>query len=243
MGMTKIDLIASGLMPVREGLSDSKVDQVYEVLAQALIQGQMPPLVSVSLRQLAQKLGVSPMPVREAVRRLVAEKALEVQTSNKRLRVPLLSEDRLRQLMKARGFIEPELAFMATQALSLEHRAQLVARLKAYDADLMQAIAAMDVDRYMRANHDFHFKVYRAAGADLLLDMTRTLWLQSGPFMRMVFMRLPHGHVIPDHHQALIKALAEQNSDGVRVAMRDDIYEGMNLMLSAIKAQGGQPKA
>jgi len=210
--------------------SDDKVhDRVYEALAEALIQGRIPPSQSVSLRSLAAELNVSAMPVREAVRRLIAEKALELQPSNKRLRVPDLTEARLRQLLQAREWVEPELAFRAAGRLPRE----AIRRLREDDDALMTALAGGDVAGYMRANHDFHFTIYSHAGADLFHDMARTLWLQAGPFMRVVFGRLGTVSLPKDHHQDMIRALEAGDAEAARAAMAADIREGMDLMLQA----------
>ncbi|WP_235068266.1 GntR family transcriptional regulator [Asticcacaulis sp. YBE204] len=206
-------------------------DQVYEALAESLIQGQIPPGKSVSLRTLANELNVSPMPVREAVRRLIAQKALELQPSNKRLRVPSLSENRLLQLMTARQWVEPELAFLGAQKITRD----VIVELKNDDERLMAALSKGDVDGYMKANYAFHFRLYNLAEADLFLDMARTLWLQSGPFMRVVFGRLGTVQLPQDHHQELIRALESGDHAAVRQHMAEDVHEGMELMLEALK--------
>ena len=212
--------------------ADDKVhDRVYEALAEALIHGRIAPSASVSLRSLAADLNVSPMPVREAVRRLIAEKALELQPSNKRLRVPHLTEDRLRQLLQARDWVEPELAARAAGRLPRE----AIQRLRQDDDALMKALTGGDVSGYMRANHDFHFTIYAHAGADLFYDMARTLWLQAGPFMRVVFGRLGTVSLPKDHHQDMIRALETGDGEGARVSMAADIREGMELMLQAME--------
>ena len=217
-----------------QATGDGKIhDQVYDALAEALIQGQIPPLKSVSLRSLAQNLGVSPMPVREAVRRLIAEKALELQPSNKRLRVPDLTEKRLLQLMKAREWVEPELARLAAARMTRDG----IKRLRDDDAKLMEALHKGDVSGYMQANQDFHFSIYAMADADLFYDMARTLWLQIGPFMRVVFGRLGTVHLPKDHHQDMIAAFERGHPEAVRASMADDISEGMHLMLEVIKAR------
>lgn len=207
-------------------------DQVYESLAEALIQGRFAPGKSVSLRTLAHQLGVSAMPVREAVRRLIAQKALELQPSNKRLRVPSLSENRLQQLMTARQWVEPELAFRAVKNIT----PAALHQLKTDDAHLMSALERGDADAYMQANYAFHFHIYHLAEADLFFDMARSLWLQSGPFMRSVFGRLNAVQLPQDHHQELISAFARKDAEAVRRHMAEDIHEGMDMMLDALRA-------
>lgn len=220
------------VIPLEIG-GDGKVhDQVYEALSDALIQGRIPPLKPVSLRTLAQDLGVSPMPVREAVRRLITERALELQAHNKRLRVPELTEKRLTQLQKARQWVEPELAALAAQRMTKD----VLRRLKEDDARLMKALSSGDVSAYMQANQDFHFTIYARADADLFHDMARTLWLQAGPFMRVVFGRLGTVQLPKDHHQDLIMAFETGDAEAARISMSADIGEGMDLMLQAIRA-------
>lgn len=221
----------SGESPIRASAGDSKAhDRVYEALAEALIQGRIPPLKPVSLRTLAAELNVSPMPVREAVRRLIAERALELQPSNQRLRVPDLTESRLRQLMQAREWIEPELARRAAGRLPRD----IIRRLREDDEALVAALTSGDVSGYICANQDFHFTIYAHAGAELFHDMARALWLQTGPFMRVVFGRLGTVSLPKDHHQAMIRALEAGDGAAAHASMAADIREGMELMLQAM---------
>ena len=84
-------------------------------LADLLISGRLAPGEKLSLRAAADVLGVSIMPVREAVSRLVADKALEV-TPNRAVRVPLMSAAQFRDLTKVRIAIEGHAAAQAAAA-------------------------------------------------------------------------------------------------------------------------------
>jgi DNA-binding GntR family transcriptional regulator len=74
-------------------------ERAYAKLADLLISGRLAPGEKLSLRAAADVLGVSIMPVREAVSRLIADKALEV-TPNRAVRVPLMSAAQFRDLTK-----------------------------------------------------------------------------------------------------------------------------------------------
>src|SRR4051812_38316392 len=76
-------------------------DTTYEALSDLLAAGRLAPGDRVSLRQSAAVLGVSVMPVREAVSRLVAEGALEV-SPNRAIRVPTMSQAEFRALAETR---------------------------------------------------------------------------------------------------------------------------------------------
>jgi DNA-binding GntR family transcriptional regulator len=217
---------------VRKPLADSPAvhDQIYDSIRQALITGRIAPGKGVSLRTLAAELGVSPMPVRDAVRRLVAERALAINPANKRLSVPSLTADRLEQLSLARLWVEPELAARAATRVD----AGLIRQLQAIDAEVDEALRLGDVDRYMTANHAFHFALYERAGADVLLSMAGGLWLQIGPFMRVVFGRVGADGLVADRHAEAIEALKVKDADGARRAIAADLSEGMDKMRAAV---------
>lgn len=208
-------------------------DQVYDAIRQALITGQVEPGRGVSLRKLAAEMGVSPTPVRDAVRRLVAERALTINPANKRLSVPSLTAARLQQLAQARQWIEPELAARAAGLADED----LIRTLLEIDAGVEAALNAGDVQAYMSANYDFHFTLYERSGADVLLSMARTLWLQIGPFMRVVFERVGAERLLADRHQEAVAALQDKDPEGARRAIAADLLEGMDKMRAAVEAE------
>ena len=223
----------------RRALSEAVAvhDQVYQALRLALITGKIAPGRGVSLRSLAAELGVSPMPVRDAVRRLLAERALTINPANKRLSVPSLTSERLAQLQKARLWIEPELAALATAKASPD----LIYALERIDDALGIGVQTGDVDQYMAANHAFHFTLYEAAGADVLLSIAGGLWLQIGPFMRVVFGRLGTAGLGADWHVEALEGLRTGNGEKARNAMAADILQGMDGMREAVLSDEAKP--
>jgi len=220
----------------RRPLSESQAvhDQVYAAIRDALLTGRIAPGHGVSLRSLAAELGVSPMPVRDAVRRLVAEHALVINQANKRLSAPSLTAERLGQLAQARTWIEPELAARAAPRAD----EALIAALREADDQLNTAIVRGDVRAYMAANHAFHFGVYERAGAEVLLAMAGGLWLQTGPFMRVVFNRLGTVNLTRDHHVDVMEALAAHDAEAARAALAADIAVGMEALRAAVSEDG-----
>lgn len=103
------------------------------------------------------------------------------------------------------------------------------------DADLDEALRLGDVDRYMTANHAFHFTLYERAGAEVLLAMAGGLWLQIGPFMRVVFGRVGANDLAADHHAQAIAALKAKDAEGARRAIAADLSEGMDKMRAAVE--------
>ncbi len=78
---------------------------VYDQLRDLVMSGQMMPGEQISLRSAAAALGVSVMPVREAMQRLVAEQALEL-TPNRALRVPRMTAAQFKEITIIRTNLE-----------------------------------------------------------------------------------------------------------------------------------------
>src|SRR5262245_40789029 len=84
---------------------DTLQQRVYHALARGLMGGMFTPGEAVSLRTLAARLGTSAMPVREAVGRLIAERAL-VMLPNRSVIVPRMSRARFTELTEIRQILE-----------------------------------------------------------------------------------------------------------------------------------------
>lgn len=197
-------------------------DQVYDALRTALVTGRIVPGRAVTLRGLAATLGVSPMPVREAIRRLAAEGGLDIR-ANRRVAVPDMTAARFEELVLARSLLEPE---AAARALPHIDPARL-ARIKSADDAIELALATGDVEAYMAANHRFHFEIYAATPSNVLVPLIESLWLRFGPFMRLVYGRFGTAILI-DQHERAIAAIEAKDEAGLRDAIRADILDGMN---------------
>ena len=101
--------------------------------------------------------------------------------------------------------------------------------MSAIDAEIDRALRRGDTEGYMRQNYAFHFRLYRAAGSTVLLPMVESLWLQVGPFLRMVVGRLGTGYVV-DRHQAAIGAIRARDEAALREAIRADVLDGQEII-------------
>ncbi len=197
---------------------------VYDGLRYRLVTGQIAPGVGISTRGLAHELGVSQMPVREALSRLAAEGAVEIRTKRKII-VPIMTQARLQEIMRCRLLLEPVAA-----ANALPHISE--ARLRAIrDADhkIDAAIRSGEVDAYMESNFHFHSLINRSNPSDTFSRLVEMLWLQFGPFMRVVYARVGTASLVDQHHIA-IQAIVDRDVDALHRAIADDISDGMILI-------------
>ncbi|MFE1600485.1 GntR family transcriptional regulator [Methylobacterium sp. ID0610] len=200
-------------------------DRVYAELRGLLIAGDLAPGERLSLRRMADQLGTSMMPVREAVSRLAADRALDV-LPNRSVRVPLMDAGQFRELTRVRLAIE---GFAAEEAARARGEADLAA-MAAHDAVFRAEAraAAPDFERAVRANKELHFAVYAAAGLPTLLAIIEGLWLRIGPVlnldMRVSGQRLAEG-AAERHHARLIAAIRDRDGPAARAALVADIAE------------------
>lgn len=196
-------------------------EDIYEKLYYAIITGGLEPGKTLTIRGLAEQLGCSAMPVREAVRRLVALGALEMR-STRRISVAPMTRPRFDEIWTAREMLEPEIA---AKAIANSNK-KLITKLEKIDNQLERAIAKGDPDKYSLKNWEFHFTLYEAADCPITLRLIESLWLQFGPFMRAVTRRLGASYKI-DHHQNALDALRNKDEAGIRESIRLDIRDGM----------------
>jgi len=197
---------------------------VYGELRRRFITGQIVPGVSLSTRRLAAELGVSQTPVREALSRLAAERAVDIR-SKRKVGIPPMTSQRFDDLLRCRLLLEPESAALALPVMS---RARL-AQLKAADSAINDALATGDVDAYMRGNFDFHFTLYRTHSFETLNQLIEILWLQFGPYMRVVYGRVGTANLV-DQHAMAMEAIVRGDEAGLREAISGDIADGMGLI-------------
>jgi DNA-binding GntR family transcriptional regulator len=197
---------------------------VHQELRRRLITGKITPGSTLSTRGLAEELGVSQTPVREAVSRLAAEGALQIR-SKRRISVPAMTAERFRDLLRCRELLEPDAALAALPLID----AARLQRIRSADESIEQALRRGDVNAYMQGNFNFHFRIYTAQPRRTLLQLIEVLWLQFGPYMSVVYGRFGTANLV-DQHELMIRALQRRDARGLKRALIADIRDGMGLI-------------
>lgn len=199
-------------------------DRLYRSLRGRIMHGELAPGAALTLRGIGRDYGVSMTPVREALRRLVAEGALTLSASG-RVTTPALSTERIEELAALRSLLEPELA---VRALPRAHLA-LIDRMETINRAIAEQIARHDASGYIRTNLEFHRTLYLRAQAPAMLAMAETVWLQLGPTMRALYGRLNRTE-LPKNHRLIVAALRAGDEPGLRLAVRADVTQGLRLL-------------
>lgn len=169
-------------------------------------------------------------PVREAIRRLTAEGALEA-GGNRRVRIPEITREKLEEISFVRLAIEPRLTELAAARMT---DACLV-ELHAHDSRVDDAIRTGDIERYLEFNYRFHFRLYDQAEARILSKIVSSLWLQVGPSLRIVCGRYGTAN-LPDKHSEALAALREGDAARAADAIADDIRQGLGQVRLTLSA-------
>ncbi len=213
---------------------ESLQERVHQELARSLMHGAFSAGQVLRMQALADTLDVSIMPVREALARLVSEGALET-LPNRSARVPLITPERLEDLSRARCLVEGELVRLAVSRLD----ASALEELRNLTAECEAAFDRLDAEQATATsvlNHRFHFAIYQAAGSAVLMPVVRSLWMQSGPYVRasaVIYGRNPSLTAV-HHHWALIEALAAGDAAAAVAALHADITQSFNLIRGEI---------
>ncbi|MEF0940902.1 GntR family transcriptional regulator [Rhizobium sp. BR 362] len=228
------DPIAAQLAPVGR---ETVQDRVYLELRRALIGGLFEPSQVLTIRGLADALMTSTMPVREALGRLITEKALEA-LPNRSVRVPPITLERMDDLLRARILIEGEAIALAATRMSPRQVSVIESMLGEWDE--MRALRhKKDVDREVTLNQRFHFEIYRACGSAVLIPMIESLWLQSGPCIRVAIYAFSEaGEVDTAHfHRGIVAALSVQDPTAAREALVADISRPFNFLRNKLQSE------
>jgi DNA-binding GntR family transcriptional regulator len=214
-------------------LDDKSVKQpahirVYQLIRDMILYGELAPGDAVTIQGLAHVLGAGITPVREAIRRLTSEGALEFM-DNRRVCVPELTEAKLDEFAFARLAIEPKLARWGAEDIG----ATKIYELDMIDRALNSAIEHGNVREYMIQNYRFHMVLYQVSGKRELINMVERLWLKSGPSLRMMCGRFGTLN-LPDLHQEALAGLRENRPERVEEAIHDDILQGIDNIRNSL---------
>jgi DNA-binding GntR family transcriptional regulator len=214
--------------PEAEGLGflapigrENLAGRAYAELRAALMEGRLRPGQRLKIRDLAQSLGVSETPVREAVMQLVRERALRMEEA-RAITVAGLTLAQYLELREVRAALEG----MAAEAAARRITGAAIRALERAHAELVRAEAAEEAAAAIRANWRFHHGLYQAAAMPELLAVIEGIWLRNGPMLNHLY---PHARpTYPGRHRHLdiLDGLRARDPQATRAAVLADMVEG-----------------
>ena len=187
-------------------LAPAASQRIATHLRDAILSGEIGPGERIRQEEVAERLGTSRLPVREALRMLEAE-GLTEHTANKGARVPALDRHELDVLYQMRERLEPLALTESIPHLTSGQIREL--------EDLADRIAAdTDLSEFLALDRAFHLGSYAGCGTEHLVATVTRMWNSTQPYRRM-FMTLggPDRRWIVDHeHRLILDAIKRQDS-------------------------------
>jgi len=207
---------------------DNLHSRAYLMLRRALMAGRFRPGQRLLLKPLAEELGVSVTPVREALLRLASERGL-VPHQSRTMMVPVLSVTRFREIRDIRIELEGRAAEAAASNIS----ASDIIALEKMQEQLMLARRQRDVQTVLAINEEFHFRIYRSSDLPVVCGLIESLWVQIGPLLTLN--DFSASTTAKDHpHRAILASLAAKDGAGARLALANDILWASRYLEKAV---------
>ena len=199
--------------------------KITSILKKALMSGEYKSGDELSLTAVAQKLGVSRTPVREAFQTLAAEGLIELRM-NKGAVVKPIDEKFVRDHFEMRALLESEAA--ARAAANGMEVSTLLARLY----HLSDNLEKVGVSTYTDLNYAIHTSVWKAADNQKLTNFLESLW--NGPSTGRGIPELEHFRLSTEEHIRLLLAIKGQDAEAARTIMRSHIERSAENILKTM---------
>ncbi|ODA66741.1 HTH-type transcriptional regulator McbR [Methyloligella halotolerans] len=227
VSVPKLDLQAA-LAAVDVDPSLTIQEQCYAKLRHCIMVGAIPPGTQLTMRGLADAFHMSPTPIREAVRRLSSEHAIEI-LGNRRMQIPTMTLQRFADLLALRETLESHAAARALPYVS----DIAIAELRAIDARMDEKVTEDAVDELIVLNQHFHKGIYELNPYHAAMNCIESVWLQIGPSQRVAGDRI-RDHYLVDHHKVILSALEKRNEALLVDALVKDIRAGAALIETSL---------
>lgn len=208
----------------RESLSDA----AYAGMREALMRGRLRPGERLRLRPTSRRFGISATPMREALLRLVSERALTLDARGTAV-VPRLTAEQLVEIRDIRVLLEGEAAARAAEAAPPEG----VEALAALHGRIAACHETCAFEEAVELNTRFHLELCRLA-APIIHETVESLWVRCGPILSHLYDRgVPEWD--PHPHLRVIEALRSRRPEDARAAIAHDIVHGGRSLLDHVR--------
>ncbi|MDJ0784646.1 MAG: FCD domain-containing protein [Desulfosarcinaceae bacterium] len=206
----------------------SRQEAVFQELEKAIISGKIPPGQKLITEDIARQMGVSRIPVREAMGRLEARGFIRTRPNWGSI-VNELSRENLKEILDLRLMLECEAVAKAAPLVS----EATIRQLAAAHNQFANARAENDADRLLGANREFHFLAYQDSNAPVLLNLIKQLWDRVSPYYHIMFRQslAPHPTVGVDYHDHIVAAMRERNAEAAKHWLKADLIRSAEFVL------------
>jgi len=204
----------------------------YKELEHAIVTARIKPGERLVAEKLARQMGISTIPIREAIGRLEARNFLTVQPK-KGATVNALSEKNLKEILEIRLLLELPAARKAA-IVSTQDTVETIERL---NRRYISAQQKNDADMALSANREFHFTIYKGADMPILLAMIQNLWDQVSPYYHLMFRQTLFQDPLTGiaYHKKIIQGMAANDPRKVSKWLETDLSESTAFVTDVMR--------
>ena len=229
------DYLENRLDPLDPGLMVSLRDHVHRALRMAIISGRYPHKTKLNERQLAEELGVSTTPLKEAIRQLEAEGLLS--TLPRRGVIVLYGRTWAEEMILARAALESMIAHLAARRIDDDGRRGLQQVLAA----MAEASEAQDPDRLIAFNEQFHDLIHKASECVYLGKLIERQRFYDASTRRIIHADPAEKAQALAEHSAIGAAIVARDIEGAERAMRDHVVRSGEHYIRLVFGNGDTP--
>lgn len=215
---------------VRPVTKENLADQAYMVLRDALMRGQLKPGERLRLRPMSARFGISQTPMREALLRLVFERALGLDARGT-VMVPRLTCDQLLEIRAIRVDLEGNTAAAAARGAAKRD----IQALERIHARITECHRVGAYDEAIDLNTQFHLQLCRLGGMPITYELVENLWVRCGPILSHLYDAGIPADWTPHPHTRILDALKDRDEEAARAGVRQDIIEGGRGLLDYVQ--------
>lgn len=183
---------------------------VLQELRRSILEGELKPGTQIVQDAFAERLGLSRVPVREALKILEGEGQVRY-APHRGYFVTELDISELLEIYRIRELLETEVVREAASRVTDEH----MARMRAAIDDMAAANEVTDIVALTNANREFHFTLFEASGMPRFARMIRQLWDSSDPYRSLYFNDPTHRDVVDAEHRGILDAARKRDAEGL----------------------------
>lgn len=201
------------------------VDELIDRLRRAILTGEIAAGTRINVNRLAERYRVSPIPIREALRRLEAEALVEVEP-RRGARAATVSLLELSELYDLRRLIEVNVGRRAAR----RHNAESLALLDK-NREVLDGLGEAARDVFEVAHKRFHWSLLEPGASYEIERVLFGIWQRTERYVRLAMTAFHTGPVGQGHHRRLFELCATGDADGVAACLE----EHLNLTEAAIR--------
>lgn len=210
----------------------STTEIAYEHLKETILDGSLSPGTRLVEAQIAEQMGISRSPVREALSLLEADGLIEA-GDRRGTFVKQLSAEEIWEVYTARQVIEGYVAALAAEKATPAD----VKRLEAAVEKVLRLAEAEDYSGTVKADFEVHRLIWEASGHQLFCDILSRLEVQIRMFMAVQAPLFDHLYDSVEDHQDIIEGIAEGDAAAAKKSVQKHILEAGRLAVDGLERE------